>query len=112
MWGNTEMAKAGIHSVVTSANAGHVERATFPGYAQFMACSASGTVLCGYRYPLYSINVNRDNGLNRNEGTVIDFPVWAMGTMLEIEPDVVLCKHTNARRNLPLLARIFHTRGQ
>jgi len=80
-------------------------RATFPGYAQSMARTSSGAILCAHRYPLYSVNVSRDNGLNWDAGTIIDFPVWAMGVVLEVEPDVLLCAYMNAERNQPLLAQ-------
>jgi hypothetical protein len=82
-------------------------RATFPGYAQSMTRTTSGTVLCAHRYPLYSVNVSRDGGLNWDAGTVIDYPVWGMGTMHEVEPDVVLCTYMNAERSLPLLAQLI-----
>ena len=45
----------------------------------------------------------RDRGLNWDAGTVIDYPAWAMGRMLEVEPDVVLAAYMNAERNRPLL---------
>lgn len=80
-------------------------RATFPGYAPSMARTASGAIVCAHRFPLYSANVSRDGGLNWDAGTVIDYPVWAMGCMLEVEPDVVLCVYMNAERGLPLLAQ-------
>lgn len=82
-------------------------RTTFPGYAQSMARTTSGAILCAHRYPLYSINVSRDGGLNWDAGTVIDYPVWGMGTILEVEPDVVLCTYMNAERSLPLLAQLI-----
>jgi hypothetical protein len=81
-------------------------RATFPGYAQSMTRTTSGAILCAHRYPLYSVNVSRDGGLHWDAGTVIDYPAWAMGTMLEVEPDVVLCTYMNAERSLPLLAQL------
>lgn len=78
-------------------------RATFPGYAQSMVRTSSGAILCAHRYPLYSVNISRDDGLNWDAGTVIDFPAWAMGTLLEVEPDIVLATYMNAERTLPLL---------
>ncbi len=78
-------------------------RATFPGYAQSMTRTSSGAILCAHRFPLYSVNVSRDDGLNWDAGTVIDYPAWAMGRMLEVEPDVVLAAYMNAERKLPLL---------
>jgi len=80
-------------------------RATFPGYAQSMVRTRSGAILCAHRYPHYSVNISTDGGLNWDEGTVVDYPVWAMGCMIEVEPDTVLCTYMNAERNQPLLAQ-------
>jgi len=82
-------------------------RATFPGYAQSMARTASGAILCAHRYPLYSANVSYDDGLHWDAGTVIDYPAWAMGCMIEVEPDVVLATYMNAERSMPLLAQLI-----
>jgi len=82
-------------------------RATFPGYAQSMVRTSSGAILCAHRYPGYSVNVSRDGGLNWDAGTVIDYPAWAMGCMIEVAPEVVLCTYMNAERNLPLLAQLI-----
>jgi len=81
-------------------------RATFPGYAQSMARTASGAIVCAHRYPHYAVNVSRDDGLHWDAGTVIDYPVWAMGTITEVEPDVLLCTYMNAERSMPLLAQL------
>jgi hypothetical protein len=85
-------------------------RATFPGYAQSMIRTQSGAIVCSHRYPQYAVNVSYDNGLNWDEGTIIDYPVWGMGCMIEVEADVVLCTYMNAQRNLPLLAQLFRVR--
>ena len=82
-------------------------RATFPGYAQSMARTASGAILCAHRYPLHSVNVSYDDGLHWDAGTVIDYPAWAMGCMVEVEPDVVLATYMNAQRSQPLLAQLI-----
>jgi hypothetical protein len=82
-------------------------RTTFPGYAQSMIRTQSGAILVAHRYPHYSVNISRDNGLNWDEGTIIDYPAWAMGCMVEVEPDVVLCTYMNAERHKPLLAQRF-----
>jgi hypothetical protein len=82
-------------------------RATFPGYAQSLVRTRSGAILCAHRYPHYAVNVSRDDGLNWDEGTVIDYPVWAMGCLVEVEPDVVLCAYMNASRKEPLLAQLI-----
>jgi len=82
-------------------------RATFPGYAQSMIRTRSGAILCAHRYPHYSVNVSYDDGLNWDAGTVIDYPSWAMGCMVEVEPDVVLCTYMNWETSLPLLAQLI-----
>ena len=82
-------------------------RATFPGYAQSMVRTKSGAILVAHRFPHYSINLSRDNGLNWDEGTIIDYPNWAMGCAVEVEPDVVLCTYMNAYRDKPLLAQLI-----
>ena len=71
-------------------------RTTFPGYAQSIIRLASGVIVCGHRFPGYSINISRDDGLNWDEGTLIDYPPWAMGCMIEVEPDVLLVTYMNS----------------
>ncbi len=80
-------------------------RTTFPGYAQSMVRTKSGAIVVAHRYPNYSINVSHDNGLSWDEGTVIDYPAWAMGFAVEVEPDVLLCSYMNSDRGLPLLVQ-------
>ena len=84
-------------------------RATFPGYAQSMIRTSSGAILVAHRYPHYSINVSYDDGLNWDEGTIIDYAGWAMGRMIEVEPDLVLCVYMtgNDAHNGPLLAQLI-----
>ena len=82
-------------------------RTTFPGYAQSMVRTSSGAILCAHRFPQYSVNVSYDDGLNWDAGTVIDYPSWAMGCMVEVEPDVVLCTYMNSTRDAPLLAQLL-----
>jgi hypothetical protein len=85
-------------------------RTTFPGYAQSMVRTKSGTILVAKRYPHYSVNMSRDNGLNWDEGTIIDYPVWGMGCAVEVEPDVVLCTYMDGdggSHTKPLLAQLI-----
>jgi len=82
-------------------------RATFAGYAQSVVRTTSGAILCAHRYPQYSVNISRDGGLHWDAGTIIDYPAWAMGCMIEVEPDVVLCTYMNAQRSMPLLAQLI-----
>ena len=82
-------------------------RAMFPGYAQSIARTQSGAIVCAHRYPQYALNVSRDGGLNWDAGTIIDYPAWAMGCIVEVEPDVLLCTYMNAERGQPLLAQLM-----
>ncbi len=82
-------------------------RATFPGYAESALRTKSGVIFVAHRYPHYSVNLSRDNGLNWDDGTVIDYPFWAMGCTIEVQPDVILCTYMNAERNMPLLAQLI-----
>jgi hypothetical protein len=90
----------------SGANWDAASRATFPGYAQSMIRTKSGVIVCAHRYPHYSINLSYDDGLNWDEGTVIDYAFWAMGCIVEVEPDVVLCTYMNAQRDMALLAQL------
>ncbi len=82
-------------------------RATFAGYAASMVRTKSGAILIGHRYPHYSVHVSRDNGLNWDDGAIIDYPAWAMGCAVEVEPDVVLFAYMNANQDMPLLAQLI-----
>ncbi len=89
-------------------------RTSFAGYAQSTIRTTSGYIVVAHRYPQYSVNVSRDNGLNWDEGTIIDYPNWAMGCMVEVAPDVILCTYMNAASGdiglfvkQPLLAQLF-----
>lgn len=82
-------------------------RATFPGYAQSAVRTRSEAIVCAHRFPQYSVNVSRDGGLNWDEGTVIDNAVWAMGTIVEVEPDLLLATYMNYDRKQPLLAQLI-----
>ena len=72
-----------------------------------MIRTKSGAILCAHRYPHYSVNVSYDDGLHWDDGAVIDYPVWAMGCMVEVEPNVVLATYMNANRGQPLLAQLI-----
>lgn len=87
-------------------------RATFPGYAQSMIRTSSGAILCVHRYPHYAVNQSWDSGLHWDAGTVIDYPVWGMGCLVEVEPDVVLSAYMNAERNMPLLVQLLKAERQ
>ena len=66
-------------------------RGPFPGYAApNMVRTVSGAVLIAHRMPGLCVHCSRDDGRTWDEGTTIDSSVWAMGSMVEVEPDVVL----------------------
>jgi hypothetical protein len=87
-------------------------RTTFPGYAQSLIRTQSGLLVCAHRYPHYAVNISSDGGLNWDEGTVIDYPVWAMGCLVEVEPNVLLCTYMNARQDEPLLAQLIEVTSE
>jgi len=74
-------------------------RTMFPGYAQSMIRLKSGIIVCAHRYPNYSVNISRDNGLNWDQGTIISDRIWGMGCLIEVEPDVVLCTYMKSYMN-------------
>ena len=82
-------------------------RTTFPGYAQSMLRLKSGPILCAHRFPQHTVNISYDDGLNWDEGTIIDYPAWANGCMVEVEPGVVLCATQNFQPPWPLLVHLF-----
>jgi hypothetical protein len=73
-------------------------RGPFPGYAPCMGRTSSGVLLVAHRFPNHSINVSYDNGLTWDAGTTVDFPVWAMGCMMEVQPEVMLFVYMDANR--------------
>jgi hypothetical protein len=82
-------------------------RTTFPGYAQSMIRTASGVIVAAHRLPGYGINISRDDGLNWDEGTLIDYPAWGMGCMIEVEPDVLVVTYMNSSYgNVANLAKV------
>jgi len=72
----------------------------------------SGPILAAKRFPNYSVNVSRDEGVNWDEGTVVDYRIQGMGSMVEVEPDVVLCIYMNASYPQPLLFQRFRVTDQ
>jgi hypothetical protein len=87
-------------------------RTTFPGYAQSMVRTKSGIILCAHRYFHYCVNLSYDDGLNWDDGTVIDYAFWAMGCAVEVEPNVVLLTYMNWERDQPLLAQLVRVTPQ
>jgi hypothetical protein len=56
---------------------------------------------------MYSVNISRDGGLNWDAGTIIDHPAWAMGSLTEVKPGLVLSTYMNFDRNKPLLYQVI-----
>ena len=66
-------------------------RGPFPGYATpAMLKTASGAILVAHRLPGCAIHASFDGGMSWDQGTMIDSSIWVMGSMLEVEPDLVL----------------------
>lgn len=66
-------------------------RGEFPGYAApSMLRTGSGKVLVAHRLPSLTIHCSPDEGHTWDQGTTIDGSLWAMGSMIELEPDLVL----------------------
>ena len=66
-------------------------RGPFPGFATpAMLKTASGVILVAHRLPGCTIHASFDGGHSWDRGTMIDSSIWVMGSMLEIEPDLVL----------------------
>jgi len=66
-------------------------RGPFPGYATpNVLRTSSGAVLVAHRLSSMTIHSSRDDGHTWDQGTMIDGSIWVMGSMIEIEPDVVL----------------------
>ena len=70
---------------------GPIVRGPFPGYGSSnMLRTASGALLVAHRLPSMTINCSFDDGHTWDEGTLVDSAIWIMGSMIEVEPDVVL----------------------
>lgn len=76
-------------------------RGPFPGYATpNMLRTASGTLLVAHRLPGLTVNASRDGGRTWDAGTMIDSSIWAMGSMVEVAPDLVLYVHFDSFESL------------
>ncbi len=66
-------------------------RGPFPGYATpNMLRTESGAILVAHRLPGCTIHTSFDDGRTWDAGTLIDSAIWVMGSMIEVEPDLVL----------------------
>lgn len=71
----------------------------FPGWAPSQAVrTASGVAMFPTRFPGLTLHHTRDDGMtwdNGGGGTYIDTSRWAMGALVEVEPDLVLFIYTD-----------------
>jgi len=75
-------------------------RGPFPGYAApNMVRTASGALLIAHRLPWLTVHCSLDGGRTW-QGTIIDNGGWSMGSMCEVEPDVVLHCYWDAYESL------------
>ena len=66
-------------------------RGPFAGYAApNMVRTSSGALIIAHRMPMLTLHCSLDEGRNWDQGTTIDSGLWAMGALVEVEPDVVL----------------------
>ena len=66
-------------------------RGPFAGYATpNMLRTQASAVLCAHRLPQLTMHTSLDDARTFDQGTLIDSGLWAMGSMLEVEPNVVL----------------------
>jgi hypothetical protein len=75
-------------------------RGPFGGYATpNMLRTSSGALLVAHRLPGLTMHCSRDDGHTWDQGTTIDGALWAMGAMVEVEPDVVLYVYYDAQES-------------
>jgi hypothetical protein len=55
-----------------------------------MVATRSGYLVSVKRGPCVSLHISTDGGVNWDQGTIIDYPASFNGSMIEVEPDVVL----------------------
>ena len=61
-----------------------------------MVVTTSGYLVIVKRGPALGMNISLDGGLNWDEGTMIDFSTSYNGSMVEVEPDVVLVAYPHS----------------
>jgi hypothetical protein len=82
-------------------------RGPFPGYApSAMVRTRSKAAMIPVRFPGLTLHTTRDDGMTWDEGTYIDTSIWAMGSMCEVEPDVVLFIYMDSWQG-PLRAQLL-----
>ncbi len=55
-----------------------------------LVATRSGYLVSIKRGPAVSLHISTDGGVNWDEGTIIDYPASFNGSMIEVEPDVIL----------------------
>ena len=64
--------------------------APFPGYCVSLTHTASGALVATTRYPYLCARVSWDDGVSWDNGTIIEWAMWANQHAVEVEPDVVM----------------------
>jgi hypothetical protein len=76
-------------------------RGPFPGYATpNMIRTRSGYIVVAHRLPGLTVDVSLDDGKTWSDAAMIDSGIWAMGSMLEVEPDVILYVYMDSFESL------------
>jgi hypothetical protein len=65
-----------------------------------MKKTESGVALIAVRFPGLTIHATRDDGMTWEESTYIDTSIWAMGDMVELEPNLFLFIYMDSWRTL------------
>ena len=81
-------------------------RGPFPGYAApNMVRTSSGRLVLASRLPALTINCSPDEGRTWDQGTLLDGALWAMGSMVETAPDIVLYGYWDSNSSLMRMQR-------
>ena len=87
---------------------GPAVRGPFPGYAApNVVRTTSGAIVVAHRLPGLTIHCSLDDGVTWDQGTMLDTGLWAMGSLVEIEPDVVLYAYWDTYKTL-MRGQRFH----
>ena len=88
-------------------------RGPFPGYActSPQQATASGALLVAGRLPGLAVNISNDDGLNWKTYRV-GTDTWAMGAMLEVEPDLLLYVYMSTLSESGQTGKIGYLRAQ
>ncbi len=76
---------------------GPAMRGPFPGYAPLpMLRTAGGAILIATRFPGITLRASYDDGRTWDEGLYVDSSIWAMGDMVEVEPNLVFLAYMDS----------------